>query len=76
MTVSGLHKKHGMIPGLKGGLPELADTTDNVDTHFLLLIPVKASQQAFPVLFIKLLGCFSRSLLSSESDYCQKQVLF
>ena len=39
--------------GLRVDCQKLADTPlTNVDTHFLLLIPVKASQQAFPVLFL------------------------
>lgn len=38
--------------GVRVDCQKLADTPlTNVDTHFLLLIPVKASQQAFPVLF-------------------------
>ena len=75
MTVSGLHKKHGMIPGLKGGLPEASwHTTDKCGYTFSFVNTCQGFTTGISSFVLKLLTAASlEACCLLRADYCQKQ---
>lgn len=73
MTVSGLHRNAGMIPGLRSGLPSWRHTTDKCRYTFSFVNTCQGFTTGISSFVLKLLTAASLEALSSEGDYCQKQ---